>query len=466
MATSPFDNLTQAFAPQTQQAQLSTDQTRLLMQALRAEQGQRAYNANRPPQLDFNVDARTPFEGIAKGIGSGLSNGLQLRAYGQQNRALQQQQQQQQTYLAQQQALLQQQAQAESARQTNYLGSLKSNPVYAPLVMPYEMGNTTTRGDIEKLVADNEAKRTFTPLLGTATGQGKFNENRAIIDGAAGLGYGPNNLEVGGVPQAAKINYYRGLTGDNTPTLTPDLKKTQLVNEEIRLGNQTRSLKNDYLPLEQSTKLLTDKANMQIKQIEAAAKQAQIDLDIEAGGLKNDTSAAQLKAIERKQTLLTQASEFKQNIADQLKAGAVPTPAQLLQLDAYNAALTDTSFDLTKALKAIQNPEAGKPINPSKALPQKDAGWGKKAPEPPTLDLGLAPKAAKPLINAMGGLDMAAAQAGANREMATRGAAKAQANVTKGKTLLSQSQQMEAQARQGSARAKALMDRIDKALGM
>lgn len=285
MATSPFDNLTQAFAPQTQQAQLSTDQTRLLMQALRAEQGQRAYNANRPPQLDFNVDARTPFEGIAKGIGSGLSNGLQLRAYGQQNRALQQQQQQQQTYLAQQQALLQQQAQAESGRQTNYLGSLKSNPAYANLVMPYEMGNASTRGDIEKLVADNEAKRTFTPLLGTASGQGEFNKQNAIRTGAEGLGYGANNLEVGGAPQPVAINNYRMLTGQ-TPTLTQDLEKTEFANISQDLANRKAGTELGVLPQQLAQGLAKGDLDIEKQQYDNQIRKIEASFEEQAQSLK------------------------------------------------------------------------------------------------------------------------------------------------------------------------------------
>lgn len=480
------------FAAQAQQAELSAQRLGQLGASINlADKNdllnrlamQRAYaGQTQAPQLKFGVDDPGGMGGaIAQGLGNAFNNYLQLKNYNQQRGYIQGLQQQQQEAvnlaLADQQAKKQNLAKAIEL-QNQSLGQFVPATTTPQQIQALQVANAAGGGALyndlaksfgaqgveiggiqPKAVATANAGLLTAPVTGQAKGLEQVGEKSAILNHARQSGYGPESLSVNGVPQPGAINSYTYMTGQK-PVTALDVAADQAKLQGQQLENQGKTITNDYMPLEKAVQLRTNDANLLIKQIEAASAQTKSDLEIDAKTLSNTTDRVKLKELERKQDLLRKADEFNADVQAQLAAGKVPTPQQLIQLQAYNAALTDGTFDIAKAIKTIQNPKAGKPI---------DIGKFYETPAPKgvqPLDLSRAPAAAKPLVKAVGGLDLKVAQVNQKKQAAQKNAKAAHQNVVKGQALLQQSKNMETQAKQGSATAQAIMDRIDQVLGM
>jgi len=80
-------------------------------------------------------------------------------------------------------------------------------------------------------------------IQGTGKGQETVAEKSAVLGHARGSGYGPENLEVNGIPQPGRVNSYKYMTGD-TPTTSQDIRKAnnELQKQQVDLGMAQNNL--------------------------------------------------------------------------------------------------------------------------------------------------------------------------------------------------------------------------------
>lgn len=331
-----FANLSTSVEPLQQQAQLATELTNdeakriadaqdaVVVAQVKAAQGMGGY-----PDLDTNVQAFGVSDGILKGLAAGAGNFMKVRAYNQQQKQLQQAYGVYADSQRAQMAQLQAQADARAAREQSGMGLMapQMQPFYAAMDSAGRTQLLKEQGARVAAPLEGEAQglkaRAAAPYEGEAEGikakasaQGKgeakaaeaIAERSGVLKHAMASGYGPAQLEVGGVPQIGRVNSYRYMTGQN-PTTSLDLTREELANRNADVQYRAGALKLGALPGQLQREAAKDQLGIMHAQVEARYGDAlkQIDLLTGENKLKEAETA--------KQKLLTYRPLYDQAIA-------------------------------------------------------------------------------------------------------------------------------------------------------
>jgi hypothetical protein len=259
------------------------------------------------PQLQTNVEANTIPEGVLKGLATGLGNFTNFRQYGQRQQAyrdlagLQQQQQQNQIDLAERQLKAQGQRDLAAFNYLRGLGTASpgvNSPKFtdlsvsdSPLATLYSISDRTGRDKILTDLATGNVSNYLAPFEGTAKGQSTVNEKSTILGHTIKSGYGPNALEVKGVPIPGRLNSFRFLTGQE-PTTSLDVEKDLLSNQQLSntVAAQPTQLTQEAVgrELDNNMKMVTAKYADAKAQIDVLLGQGKVD---EANQLKSHLDA-------------------------------------------------------------------------------------------------------------------------------------------------------------------------------
>jgi len=281
-ADNAFPNLGQAFDAQQEQAGLAkllTDEQFKQIQALNdpannlALSKQIAQAQSNRPQYQFGVSGDNAGEILSSGLGGGIKNYMSGKQYGQQVQAYQNMQKAYQQDLAKQRELVMGQIEAD---QTRRQGFGKQLPQELQTIYPYLSPAQ------QEALQTTEVGRLYTPLKGTAEGQGQVNKGKAINAGVAEVG----PVETNGIPIPTKVDAVHNIQG-HAPTTTVDVNKAILANKGQLIQNQSEANKLGVQPQQLQQDIEAKGLDIAVKRVQAQFAEQEKILSIKRDQLAN-----------------------------------------------------------------------------------------------------------------------------------------------------------------------------------
>lgn len=404
---------------QQQQAKLAAMQTAEQQKALLASYdpanvlaGQKMVYANTPdaPALKFGTTATDPVLQFGELAGNGINNFYAMRQYKQQQQqakdmasqynAANLKYQDMATQLAQQQA----ETKAAHIELANRSMATLNNPDATPEEKQQAMANLNTAMEgtfgtkFGETMAPQLAHNALAQETGTAEGQKTVAEKSAILKHAIGSGYGPGQLEVGGVPQPGRMTSFKYMTGTD-PVTSQDITRKDLENQQT--ANTVAAQ-----PAKLEREAVSENLSNSIKAVEAKYADAKANIDVLTGQGRLEEAEAAKKHLDEGRGIYDQAvANYEHMTAGQVKLfnsqmKSLKLPYELPEKEEKKLTAVTNKGKVTQFYDA----KTGQAVKPTDMAPPAPVPAQSPAPAPKAAPAKAKPKAkpatpSKPLVD-------------------------------------------------------------------